>query len=227
MSNLEIILNVLILLFPFLDYFNNRHKSQNKNVEYFKISVALWGVTAFLAYSLFVKELSILQLDYLIKFDWQNIVAFTFISIALVYLMLLVKSIVANEQLRFQIASKFEPYIDLMPINKSQLIVFTLLLSVTAGICEEIIFRAYLYNFTKLHVGNIGAIIFSSLIFGFWHINLGWQEVMRTAFMGALLCCAYIFTGNIIFPIILHIFIDVYSGVICYFATRNQNYCKN
>lgn len=222
MHYLELSLIGIILLYPLLDYFNGKHKSQNKNVEYLKICIFLWGLTSFMAYIFYIEELSVAKLDYSIAFNWQNILAITLISIAIVYLVLLIKNIIPNEDLRQEIAHKFEPFIDLMPTNKSQVLVFTLLLSVTAGICEELIFRAYLFNLTDIYSGTIGAILISSLIFGFWHVYLGWQEVLRTSIMGAVLCSVYIFTDNIIIPIILHVFIDVYSGLICYFAMRKQ-----
>lgn len=222
MHYLELSLIGIILFYPLVDYFSGKFKSKNKNVEYIKISSFLWGLTLFLAYIFYIEELSVVSLDYAVAFNWQNIVAMTLIFMAITYLVLLIRNIISNEKLRLEVASKFQPFIDIMPTTKSQVLVFTLLLSVTAGICEELIFRAYLFNLVDTYTGTIGAILISSLVFGFWHVYLGWQEVLRTSIMGAILCCVYIFTGNIIVPIVLHVFIDIYSGLICYFAMRNQ-----
>jgi hypothetical protein len=223
MNYLELSLIGVILLYPLIDFLTGKFKSKNKNVEYLKICIFLWGLTSLLAYVYYIEKLSVNKLDYLVEFNWQNLTAITLILMAVVYLMLLIKSIISNEKLRLEVANKFVPYIDLMPTNKSQVLVFTLVLSVTAGICEELIFRGYLYNLIYMYSGNIGAILLSSLVFGYWHIYLGWQEVVRTSVMGALLCGVYIFTGNIIIPIVIHIFIDVYSGVICYVSLRKQS----
>jgi len=220
MHYLELILIGIILLYPLVDYINEKYKSKNKSIEYIKISSLLWIITFFLAYIYFIEELSVVNLDYVVEINWQNILAITLILIAVTYLVLLIKNIILNEKLRLEVVSKFEPFIDIMPVTKKQVLVFTLLLSVTAGICEELIFRAYLFNLIDAHTGTIGAILLSSLIFGIWHVYLGWQEVLRTSIMGGILCGVYIFSGNIIIPIILHIFIDIYSGLICYFAVR-------
>lgn len=222
MHYLELSLLGIILFYPLVDYFSGKYKSKNKNIEYIKISSFLWGLTLFMAFIFYIEKLSVVSIDYYVEFNWQNILGIVLILIAIAYLVLLIKNIISNENLRLEVASKFEPFIDVMPTTKSQVLVFTLLLSVTAGICEELIFRAYLFNLVDTYTGTMGAILISSLIFGFWHVYLGWQEVLRTSIMGAILCSVYIFTGNIIAPIILHVFIDIYSGLICYFAIRSQ-----
>jgi len=222
MHYLELTFLGIVLFYPLVDYFNEKFKSKSKNVEYLKISLFLWVLTFFLAYIYYIEELSVVELDYLIKMGWQNIVAISFIVLAISYLVLLIKNINSNEKFRAEVANNFEPFIQIMPETKSQVLVFTILLSVTAGICEELIFRAYLFNLIDTYTGTIGAILISSLVFGFWHIYLGWKEVLRTSIMGVIFCSIYIFTGNIIIPIILHIFIDIYSGLMCYFSVRKQ-----
>lgn len=222
MHHLELLLIGIILLYPLVDFFSEKYKSKHKIFEYIKISSFLWGLTLFLAYIYSIQELSIGFLDYEVEFNWQNILAFSLIFIAVAYLILLIRNVTTNETLRLEVATKFAPFMDLMPATKNQVLVFTLVLSVTAGICEELIFRAYLFNLIGTHTGNIAAIVLSSLLFGFWHLYLGWQEVLRTSVMGGILCGVYIFTGNIVVPILLHVFIDIYSGLICYFAVRKQ-----
>lgn len=138
MNYLELSLIGVILLYPLFDFFTGKFKSKNKNVEYLKICIFLWGLTSFLAYVYYIEMLSVNELDYLVEFNWQNLVAITLILIAVVYLMLLIKSIISNEKLRLEVANKFVPYIDLMPTNKSQVLVFTLVLSVTAGTARSL-----------------------------------------------------------------------------------------
>jgi membrane protease YdiL (CAAX protease family) len=220
MHYLEIILIGMILLFPIIDLINNKFKSSNKNIEYIKIAVSLWVPTIFLIYLSYTNNLSVLSFNYIITANWQNILSFALLLLAVVYLVALSRTIKVNAQLRSEVAEKFQPFMDLMPETKSQVLMFTLLVSVSAGICEELIFRAYLYSLLDTYLGVPWAIILSSIVFGFWHIYLGWQEVVRTSIMGGIFCAVYIFTGNIIIPIILHIFIDVYSGLICYFSVR-------
>lgn len=223
MHNTELLLLGIIFLYPALDLILERFTSQNKIVEYLKTATILWLITGLLVYTFFMGELSVVKFDYVVVHNWQNLTAILMLLVAIIYLVLLIKSISSNERLSTEVLSKFAPFMALMPNTKQQILVFTVVLSGTAGICEELIFRAYLYNFVDSYLGVIGAIIISSLVFGFWHIYLGWTEVLRTSLMGGFFCAIYLFTGNIIFPILLHIFIDIYSGLICYFAQRAQH----
>jgi membrane protease YdiL (CAAX protease family) len=226
MHYLEIALIGIILLYPIIDLINEKYKSSNKIIEYIKIVFFLWVPTTFLIYLFCTNNLSVASFNYIIDASWQNILSFSVILIAVIYLVILSRTIKVNEQLKAEIAEKFQPFLNLMPVTKSQMLFFTLLVSVSAGICEELIFRAYLYNLLDSHIGIAGAIFFSSIAFGFWHIYLGLKEVLRTSIMGAILCGVYIFTGNIVIPIILHIFIDVYSGLICYFSMQKSGYAS-
>jgi uncharacterized protein len=220
MNNFEILLLSVILFFPLVDLINEKYKSHNKNVEYLKLSFFLWIPTLLLIYLFANNKLSIVTLAIEIKYSWQNMVVVSLLGLGITYLLLLIKSIKSSEELREEIISKFDSYTGILPVTKKEMLTFTLIVSVSAGICEELLFRAYLFPLLDGYIGMAAAIIVSSIIFGLWHLYLGWQEVIRTSIMGAMFCGIYIMTGNIILPILVHIFIDVYSGLMCYFAMR-------
>ncbi len=222
MHYLELVLIGMIVIFPVVDLINEKYKSKNKNIEFIKIAISLWIPTIFLAYLFNAKILSVTNVVYAVSLNWQNILAISLILLAVLYLVALIRTLTVSDKLRTEVTQKFKPFINMLPVTKAQILVFTLLLSVSAGICEELIFRAYLYPLIDSHIGMVGAILLSSIVFGLWHLYLGWYEVLRTSIMGAIFCGVYIFTGNIIIPIILHIFIDVYSGLLCYFAMRKK-----
>lgn len=221
MTDFDILLLGIILIFPVVDLINEKkYKSENKKIEYLKITLFLWVPALILVYSYALDELSIADLGVGFEASWRNISVVSLLCLAIIYLFVLIRSIQANDELRAEIARKFERYKDILPVTRNEMLIFTLILSVSAGICEELIFRAYLYPFLDGHMGMVVAIILSSAVFGLWHLYLGWQEVIKTSVMGALFCGIYIFTGNIILPILVHIFIDVYSGLMAYFAMR-------
>ncbi len=90
-----------------------------------------------------------------------------------------------------------------------------LLLSISAGICEEIVFRGFLLwyflalgAFLNVPISLSTAVVLSSMLFGFAHIYQGWKGTLGTALAGVLLAYTYIITGSLILPIILHILID-------------------
>jgi uncharacterized protein len=90
-----------------------------------------------------------------------------------------------------------------------------LLVSVTAGICEEIVFRGFLPwyilalgAFFRLEVPLLAALVLSSILFGLAHIYQGWKGVLGTGLLGALFAYLYVNTGSLILPIVCHILVD-------------------
>ncbi|WP_441004481.1 CPBP family intramembrane glutamic endopeptidase [Pseudocolwellia agarivorans] len=223
MNSSEVAILGFILLFPVVDFINEKYKSNNKIFEYLKIASFIWLPTLFLFYLYSDNKLSVVDFGFHIENNWQNILFISLLFIAIIYLFLLIRSIISSEELRTAIKTKTESFKDLLPETKNEMLVFTLIVSVTAGICEELIFRAYLFTLIDNHMGIVAAIVLSSIIFGLWHIYLGWQEVIRTSVMGSIFCGIYIITGNIIIPILIHIFVDVYSGLMFYFAVRKSD----
>jgi uncharacterized protein len=53
--------------------------------------------------------------------------------------------------------------------------------------------------------------IISAAIFGFAHIYQGWKGAIVTGFVGFVLARIYFSTGSLLFPILLHILIDMRS----------------
>lgn len=223
MHYLEITLIGMILFYPIVDLIIEKYKSKNKTFEFLKISFIMWLPTLLLIHLFSNGQLSVANFGFVIENSWQNILFASLLLIAIIYLLLLIRSIQSSEELRTEIKSKFAAYKDILPVTKNEMLVFTLILSVSAGVCEELLFRAYLFTLIDSHIGMVAAILLSSAVFGLWHIYLGWQEVIRTSIMGAVFCGVFIFTGNIILPILLHIFVDVYSGLMCYFAMRKSS----
>lgn len=218
MNGLEILLLGIILLFPVIDLINERFKSENKITEYVKIAFFLWIPTLLMLQLQSSDVLSVSSFNFELNKRWPNISLISLLVLAILYLLALIKTIRRNPVLRDEINKKFEGFRDLMPESKSQVMVFTLVVSVSAGVCEELLIRGYLYNLIYAKYGMAPAILMSSVVFGLWHLYLGWKEVIRTGIMGIIFCGIYIFTGNLLLPILIHIFIDVYSGLLSYFA---------
>lgn len=88
------------------------------------------------------------------------------------------------------------------------------LLSVTAGICEELIYRGFVLWLITEWGGLIAGIIVSSAIFGLMHIYLGVAQVPRTALMGLLFALIVVASGSLWPAMIIHAAIDLSSGEI-------------
>jgi membrane protease YdiL (CAAX protease family) len=85
-------------------------------------------------------------------------------------------------------------------------------LSITAGICEEIVYRGVLLAALSTHVGLWPAVGLSSLIFGLGHAYQGVSGILRTGAVGLVMALLAVGTGTLWVPIVLHAVIDVFQG---------------
>jgi membrane protease YdiL (CAAX protease family) len=86
--------------------------------------------------------------------------------------------------------------------------------SVTAGICEEVIFRGYLIAYLMAVVAApfwVAALV-SSILFGFAHAYQGPLGIPRTAAVGGLFALLYGLTGSLWAPMVVHAVLDITSG---------------
>lgn len=85
-------------------------------------------------------------------------------------------------------------------------------LCVTAGICEEILFRGFLFHAIRLwplQLGLTAALLMSSVIFGFNHLYQGLGGVVSTSIAGVLFGLLFLLTANLALAIVLHAAIDL------------------
>lgn len=94
-------------------------------------------------------------------------------------------------------------------------------LAVTAGICEEVVFRFYLLSYLiQLTNQIIFDLILSSIIFGIVHLYQGYKAMVKIGILSFLFGWLFLLTESLLIPIILHIFIDLVSGRMAYRLLR-------
>jgi membrane protease YdiL (CAAX protease family) len=95
--------------------------------------------------------------------------------------------------------------------------------AVSAGICEEIVFRGWLLSTLHgtLRLDGTALVLVAAVLFGLAHSYQGATGVVLTAFAGALFCGLYVVTGSLLVPILLHILIDARFAIMP--APRTQN----
>lgn len=105
-----------------------------------------------------------------------------------------------------------EPAAALLPATSSERRAWVAV-ALTAGICEELLFRGFLFFYltqvfpTALPVS--GVILISSAIFGLAHIYQGWKGVFGAGMGGLGLAFIYVFTGSLWPSMALHALIDL------------------
>ena len=84
--------------------------------------------------------------------------------------------------------------------------------SVTAGVCEELLMRGYLMAYIGHFFGTPAAVIVSSLVFGLGHLYQGWPGVLKTTIAGLVVAGLYVASGSLWLPMLLHAFVDLNAG---------------
>jgi|HubBroStandDraft_1064217.scaffolds.fasta_scaffold08456_3 membrane protease YdiL (CAAX protease family) len=85
-------------------------------------------------------------------------------------------------------------------------------ISITAGVCEEILCRGFMLRYLDgiaLKLPLTAALIIAAAIFGINHIYQGKVGMLKTGIAGLAFGGLFLFTGNLLIPILMHIAIDL------------------
>lgn len=95
-------------------------------------------------------------------------------------------------------------------------------LSLTAGICEEVLHRGFLLWYLMLWLPGAAAVPIAAVLFGLAHSYLGWGGALRATALGLVFCVAYLLSGSIWLLIALHAVVDISSGFISSAALEEE-----
>lgn len=88
------------------------------------------------------------------------------------------------------------------------------MVAITAGICEEILFRGFCIAYVGAWVGVGWAIVVTSLIFGLGHLYQGRNGAIKTGIAGLVAGGIFVLGGTLWLPIALHVFVDIHGGLV-------------
>jgi membrane protease YdiL (CAAX protease family) len=92
--------------------------------------------------------------------------------------------------------------------------------SLTAGFCEEFLFRGYFIWVFAPWLGWWGAAALSVLIFAILHAYQGWNGVLRTGIVGAVFTLVVAIFNSLWPAIALHALMDLGAGMMAWLALR-------
>lgn len=116
-----------------------------------------------------------------------------------------------SEKGRAQLRHMIRGFKALLPVSLTDRWVFAAL-AVTAGICEELIFRSFLFYYFRaspFSLDGISLIAVSGVVFGLAHYYQGKLGVLLTMVLGWVLGAIFLATGSLVIPIIIHMFVDL------------------
>jgi membrane protease YdiL (CAAX protease family) len=114
-----------------------------------------------------------------------------------------------------RVGASFGRAIAILPRTRSEYGWF-LALSVTAGVCEELLYRGYLVAMAAPLLTTAGAIVAGAAVFGLGHAYQGVLGIAKTAGVGLFFGVVYVATGSLLWPIVLHALVDVQGGTLAF-----------
>lgn len=112
-----------------------------------------------------------------------------------------------------RLQEQIEPVRELLPQSDAEYRAFRLL-SLTAGTCEELLYRGFLVAYAATFLGLWPAVGTTSAVFGIAHWYQGRSGVLKTGLVGLLMGVLYAASGSLLWPAILHVAIDLQGGAI-------------
>lgn len=103
----------------------------------------------------------------------------------------------------------------LMPHTPREYRLFRMV-AITAGLCEEVIYRGFVMWYLAIWITIIPAALVSAILFGFAHIYIGIPHVIRSMIIGAVFALVVLGTGSLWPAVFLHAVIDLFSGGLVY-----------
>jgi membrane protease YdiL (CAAX protease family) len=150
---------------------------------------------------------------------WRLVVG---IALPLAYAVLMalqIPAIARSPATRARLRGKLAALKPLLPHTAGEMRLFVPL-SITAGICEEWLFRGYLVWVLMPWLGLLGAAAASMVAFGLAHGYQGGKFGMRAFAAGVVMGLIALATRSILPGMALHAFVDLGSGYVTHLAMR-------
>jgi membrane protease YdiL (CAAX protease family) len=95
-------------------------------------------------------------------------------------------------------------------------------LSITAGVCEELLYRGYLVWIIAPWLGPLGGMAAIVGAFGISHAYQGRTGAIRATLAGAVMAAIVLSSGSLIPAMIVHALIDIGGGTVGYWLLREE-----
>ena len=151
--------------------------------------------------------------------SWPVWISLFLIVLAAIFLIFQYRSIRHDKKQRQSLRDKLSNVdaSEYLPRTEQEVRWFVLV-SISAGICEELLFRGFLMWYFNVFSVTSLAVVLSSILFGMAHSYQGWKGGLRAGVVGLVLALSYVLLGSLWIPILLHIVGDIHSGMLGWLA---------
>jgi len=184
-------------------------------LAYIQAITTQWTLTTLALVLWFLSKRQATDLGFAWTGGWRLALGILIVIAAIVILEAQRRRVVSSAELQREFRGKIEQASALLPHNPKELFYFNLV-SVTAGVCEEILFRGLLIWYLSQFMGLPLAVVGSSALFGLAHLYQGRKGIVQTGIVGLVFALLYVVTGTLWVVMLLHTLVDMNSGVLWY-----------
>lgn len=148
---------------------------------------------------------------------WRLWAAIGVVLLMAAYQALAIATVARSAEQRTKLREQFGPVTSVLPHTRNELTWFGGV-SLTAGFCEEFLYRGYFIWVFAPWLGWWGAAALALACFAIGHLYQGWSGVLRTGMMGAIFTVAVGLLDSLWPAIALHALVDLGSGALAYLA---------
>jgi membrane protease YdiL (CAAX protease family) len=220
-----ILLAVLAIVLPALSYYAGLRISRgalpSRFAAYARTTACWWliAATALVMWVRLDRPLSALGLT--IPHDARSVVGIVLCILMLAYMngqWRVIRRFSAEKRLQLRDSfGRLAPILPQTPFEYRSFIV----VAITAGVCEELLYRGYLFAAAAPLVTLAGALAGGALIFGLGHAYQGPRGILKTTVAGLVFGIIYLATGSLLWPAILHALLDIQAGTVAYRLHQN------
>lgn len=231
-TNLLIIIAIIVgILFPGYAIWSGRNLRQwltsnpDQKVKVFRltaIQLIVLMIFTLIPFWSSQNNLSHIGLDFISNPYWV-ISLFVLSLLAL----LLFRKIKLSEESAEKIANQNARIQFLLPTNDREY-KHMIFVSFVAGICEEVIYRGFLFWFIMNYLPLFPSIILANLPFALGHLTTtGTKNTVKAFVLALLFTGAYLLTKSLWLPILLHIIVDLYATILSHKTYQLLNLKNN
>lgn len=172
------------------------------------IIIVLTGVSSLTLYDIGIRKIAI-------ENQWVSYLAFALFTLHLVSLIYHSYKMKYNAKYKEKICAsgQFAHIKEMLPVTLKEQKIWNIV-SISAGISEEILYRGFLLFFLEYVFPSFSVwivLIFSAIIFGLGHTYQGLSGVIKTSLIGLYFGFLYLGFGSILPIMLLHTFVDYIS----------------
>jgi len=150
---------------------------------------------------------------------WRLWVSIVLLALLAAYYAYAIVTVARSSDAKASMRQQFGKLAIVMPRTRSELCLFGGA-SLTAGFCEEFLYRGYIIWLFAPWLGWWGAAALSIPLFASVHAYQGWNGMIRTAILGTLFVLIVALLNSLWPAIALHIVVDLGAGILAWLALR-------